>query len=346
VAVPVRADLVAIHERQIAALGDPGTWFTGGQRLTTAREARAARCAEEPEIASANLPAAAVRVARQLAVDPKRVDQGFYSQAIGDGLTDAEYVEIVGLVSRITNFDVLARGIDMAAAPLPKPNEGEPSRDRPETAAAEGAWVPTIPNGRRGGEFGRELYGAHMMPFIVRALSLVPRELKHHVELEEVQYLPLARFFQFDHQQHEGLSRPQVEVVAARVSAFNECFYCTASHALALRGSGRVIGQEFEVKAIVQPELDVGVDGGAQLMAFADAVLGTDGVELDRARKALAAHLTPAAVSAASIIAANFSKNDRIADGLSIPMERPSLAASAELREALGSTNIDRRPTH
>jgi AhpD family alkylhydroperoxidase len=29
----------------------------------------------------------------------------------------------------------------------------------------------------------------------------------------------------FDYNHHEGLTRPQVEVVAGRVSAINDCFY-------------------------------------------------------------------------------------------------------------------------
>ena len=64
-----------------------------------------------------------------------------------------------------------------------------------------------------------------MMPFIIRALSLVPAETHAHVELEQVQYLPLDRFGDYEYQHHEGLTRPQVEVVAGRVSAINECFY-------------------------------------------------------------------------------------------------------------------------
>jgi len=90
------------------------------------------------------------------------------------------------------------------------------------------------------------------------------------------------------------------------------------------------------VEALVRPTLDIGVDGGAELLAFADAVLGADDGGLDNAREALADRLGPAAVSAASIIAANFSKNDRIANGLGIPIEKHAIEATVEIREALG----------
>ena len=86
----------------------------------------------------------------------------------------------------------------------------------------------------------------------------------------------------------------------------------------------------------MRPTLDIGVEGGAELLAFADAVLGSDAAVLDGARSALSDRLGPQAVSAASIIAANFSKNDRIANGLGIPMEKHAIEATVEIREALG----------
>lgn len=231
-AYPVRKDLETIHAGQISALGDPGTWGTGAQRLAIVQEARAARYSagvqeadEAPQIADAELPEAARRVARQLAVRPQDFDRKVYDAALTDGLSDAAYTEIVGLVSRISNFDVLARGLGIDMVPLPTAKTGAPTQVRPVEAVQEDAWVPTIPNGAAGGELGKDLYGGQMMPYIIRSLSLVPEELRAHLELEEIQYLPLERFMEFDYEHHPGFSRPQVEVVAARVSVFNECFY-------------------------------------------------------------------------------------------------------------------------
>jgi hypothetical protein len=128
-------------------------------------------------------------------------------------------------VARITNFDIFARGIGVALRPLPAAQPGEPSRNRPAAAVVELAWVPTIPNGPDGGELAAELYGGKPKPYILRGLSLVPDELRAHIELEGIQYTKLDSIFEFDYQHHEGLTRPQVEVVAGRVSALNECFY-------------------------------------------------------------------------------------------------------------------------
>ena len=89
-------------------------------------------------------------------------------------------------------------------------------------------------------------------------------------------------------------------------------------------------------EVLVRPEQDSGVPGGDVLLAYADAVIGPDLDALDKARDALAEALGPAAVSGAAAIAANFSKNDRIANGLGIPVDEMVLKATEDLREQLG----------
>lgn len=229
---PVRSDIDAIHAQQFETFGAPGTWGSGKQRLAIVNEARRAGyeagVLEKPDepgtVPDVKLPEVARRVVQRLAVSPKDMDQAFYDQAIEDGLSDVEYVEILGLIARITCFDVFARGIGVPLRPLPAPQPGQPSRKRPSTAVLEMAWVPTIPNGPKGGDIAKELFGP-WQPYIMRGLSLVPDEFRAHFDLEEIQYMPSAHFPEFDYQHHEGLSRPQVEIVAARVSAINECFY-------------------------------------------------------------------------------------------------------------------------
>ena len=81
------------------------------------------------------------------------------------------------------------------------------------------------------------------------------------------------------------------------------------------------MGQEVDLRAVVDPQIDIKFPGGSELLAFSDAVLGSNLDELDRARTALENSLGPAAVSSASIIAATFTKNDRVANGTGIPAE-------------------------
>ena len=86
----------------------------------------------------------------------------------------------------------------------------------------------------------------------------------------------------------------------------------------------------------MDPELDIGVPGGSELLAFAEAVIGADLAALDQARSALSQTLSPGAVAAASAVAANFTKNDRIANGLGIPVDAIAMAGHEDLREQLG----------
>ena len=93
---------------------------------------------------------------------------------------------------------------------------------------------------------------------------------------------------------------------------------------------------DINLKALIQPDLDVGVPGGARLLAFADAIIGSDRAALDQARTALAAELGPDSVSGAASMAANFSKNDRIANGLGIPVDPMVLKITEDIRAELG----------
>jgi hypothetical protein len=230
---PVRQEIVAAHTRQLENIAAPGTWYTGSQRLAIAAEARLAGydagLLERPDRSSntteIDIPDTVRRVVSTIAVSVRELNQDFYDQALADGLTEAEYVEIVGIVSRVVDLDVFARGIGASPRELPAPKAGKPSRQLPGTAVVEHAWVPTVPNGPEGGEIGQALYHGQPMPYIVRALSLVPAELSAHVELEIAHYTRLDKLFDYDYQHHEGLTRPQVEVVAGRVSAINDCFY-------------------------------------------------------------------------------------------------------------------------
>jgi len=86
--------------------------------------------------------------------------------------------------------------------------------------------------------------------------------------------------------------------------------------------------------------LDIGVPGGRELLDFSDALLRPNRDALDQARINLANTLQPESVSAASAVAANFTKNDRIANGCGIPIEPMALKATVDIREDLGLNNF------
>lgn len=76
--------------------------------------------------------------------------------------------------------------------------------------------------------------------------------------------------------------------------------------------------------------------GGLILSEFVDALVETDVAALNAARDTLARTLGPAAVTAAAAVAANFTKNDRLANGLGIPIDEPMFKTTADLRAELG----------
>ena len=71
------------------------------------------------------------------------------------------------------------------------------------------------------GAGGRDIRGR---PNVLRALSLVPDAVRQLQELSEVHYLPMADVVD-PRARIPSLSRPQMELLAGRVSALNECFY-------------------------------------------------------------------------------------------------------------------------
>jgi hypothetical protein len=235
---PIRAAIVGAHEQTLASFAAPGTWWTGAQRCAIVAEARDARGAagmQEPVDAAGTatagqveLPEVVCRVTRQVAVSTGDLDRGFFEQALADGLSDAEYTETIGVVARAAGMDVFARGIGVPPRALSPPVAGEPPRTRPATARDEGAWTATIPGGRRGAQEAVDTYGSDALPaapFIYRALSLVPAEARDLIRLGSAQYVVLEEFMNLDFTFEPEITRAQVELLAARVSAINQCFY-------------------------------------------------------------------------------------------------------------------------
>ena len=68
-----------------------------------------------------------------------------------------------------------------------------------------------------------DLYGGGFVPNIMRALSLVPDEVRALRLSSSAHYVPVEQIP--DPTVRRALTRPQMEFVAARVSALNECFY-------------------------------------------------------------------------------------------------------------------------
>jgi hypothetical protein len=80
---------------------------------------------------------------------------------------------------------------------------------------------------------------------------------------------------------------------------------------------------------------DAGVEHGARLLAFTDAVLRDDDARLGRERQALLSVLSPAAFVDACAVIAAFNVVDRVADATGIPLDAMLRAMSGDVQEQL-----------
>jgi len=208
-------------------LGDRGA----ENRHWTARKTRCDAGVQESvgdeELASiGNLPDAALRVAGAVARGGIEIDRAFCMQAQADGVTEGAYVEIVGLVARLSHLDVFARGIGVPSRILPEPvDDTKPSYERPAEATQEGFFTATVPNYPEGGALAESLFGQGPVANVSRSLSLVPDEARRLIAVISQEYFSAETITDFTYSSHAALSRPQIEIVAAKVSEFNQCFY-------------------------------------------------------------------------------------------------------------------------
>ena len=222
--VPVRSDLPEAHTRAWQRLAAPGTWWTGAERVAIAAEARAAAgcglCRERKASLSPGaavgrhasvsaLSDAAVEAIHRISTDPGRLSKGWFDALASQGLGDAAYVELVGVVSTLVSVDAFCRAIGVPPHPLPVPQPGEPTRVRPADVGDQRAWV-AMRSGR--------------LPNVLRALSLVPAEVENLRELGAVHYVGIDQLFSLG-AAGRALDRGQMELLAGRVSALRECFY-------------------------------------------------------------------------------------------------------------------------
>lgn len=236
---PVREDVTDAHRRQWARLGQPGTWLTGAERIAVAAEARQAMncnlCAERKAALSpfavdgkhddlGVLDSVMVEQVHRIRTDPGRLTRAWFDDLMAQGHTAERYVETVGVVADVVAIDTFCRGLGVAPWPLPAAETGRPSRQRPP-AEATLAWVPTLgPEDALGTEFEWLYNGRPKAAHIYQAMSLVPQEVKGFFDLVVNQYLPPQAMFDFANE-YRAINHAQVELVAGRVSALNQCVY-------------------------------------------------------------------------------------------------------------------------
>ncbi len=242
--VAVRDDLVEAQRALLDHLRRPGSWFTGAERIAIAAESRGAgtcrlcrdrKAALSPEAVrgehdraslGVSLAPGVVDVAHRVRTDSGRLSRAWFEHttAPGSGPAIGAYVEAVGVVALLAGVDFFCRALGVPPPALPSPLPGSPSRYTPRGLRSDVAWVPILaPEDAAGPE--AELYDrdAPLIPLIARALSAVPDHVRVLQEVQRTHYLPLRALR--DPKLGRAIDRMQIELVAARVSAVNECFY-------------------------------------------------------------------------------------------------------------------------
>ncbi len=212
--VAVPDPIAGSHREAWATLAAPGTWWSAAERLAIAARARrlfAARATapwlrQLPD-AEPGLDQETVAIVDKVTLDAGAIDRDWASAAVAD-IGDGRYVELIAVVATIVMVDIFAEAVGVEPTELPQPIAGEPSELRPDGLGDIGAHVPMLD------------------PFpaanVARALSLVPdANLLFRCVSVPTYSAPGFASLQWD----TPLTRPQVELVASRVAAMNECFY-------------------------------------------------------------------------------------------------------------------------
>ena len=133
------------------------------------------------------------------------------------------YVEIVAVIQIVHSMDVFCRRFDISAPALPAPVSGQPTRIRPVGAKHLDKWVATLaPEDLTPGD--ADIYADSNAANIYRALSLVSYEVRTSRDLDEHLYLPANDIFNLE-TDYCAISYAQIELIAGRVSANNQCLY-------------------------------------------------------------------------------------------------------------------------
>lgn len=221
----VRDDLAEAHALAWAHVARPGSWWTGAQRIELADTVLLAIADDEPlppwvavslgdRLPEERLvPDVAHDVTYRIARHAGTMTADVYRH-VADELGALSYVELCGIVSSVAAVAHFCRNVGVEVPELPEPVAGEPSGDRPdELSRAELNWVPVASP-------------PDQVAAVVQAYSAVPGEHENTWRLAAAQYIPNEEMVHADWSRRPGgLTRPQTELVAARVAQLRECFY-------------------------------------------------------------------------------------------------------------------------
>ena len=238
-AYAIRDDIPVAHREIWRKIRGPGCWWRGADRIAFVQESRNARSCEActrrraassrnadcgPHNRTTHLSDVVVEVVHRLTADPARLSRNWFDGIHAEGVTDEQYVELLGVVVAAISIDAFHRALGLPLEPLPGPEGGAPSGYRPSGVTQSEAWVPTV-RWEDVEEPEADLYPGRRPGNVISAMSLVPDSVRMLLRLGDVHYMPLESVRTPNDNAGRAISRCQIELLAGRVSALSGCFY-------------------------------------------------------------------------------------------------------------------------
>ena len=234
-----RSDIQSANDSFMSFLSQPGYWWTAAEKIAIAEESRLAnRCAvcQKKKAAlsrgqilgqhppSPHLGDEVIGIVHQIITDQGRITRTQLDALEADGLSRLAYVELVGVVVCIFSIDEFHRALDLPLPSLPHPRPGNPSRAQPATLEQTTGFVPMIP---RSGLMpaDQDLWPKGFGANVIRALSGTPDLVRQWKRIAGAFYLQVEEMGNLVQADSRLLNRMQMELIAGRVSAINQCFY-------------------------------------------------------------------------------------------------------------------------
>jgi hypothetical protein len=222
----IRKSISDAHRTALEEIARPGTWLDGKTRNQVILESRHSKdcdlCQSRKKALSpytidglhdpvSDLPIHYIEVIHRISNDSGRLTQSWFNR-LSSEIPAEVYIEMLGIIACGVIIDTFAEGIGQELSPPLQARQGQPSRISNPNVIDAGAWLPilnvkNVPSDT----------GLPSTPNIARALGLVPsaidlffKVMRKHYSLSDMDF---------------DLSRSQTEMLAARVSSLNQCFY-------------------------------------------------------------------------------------------------------------------------
>jgi hypothetical protein len=236
--VKIREDLYNAIGVAHSQLGKSGDWILGTDRTKIMAEVRNAQvcklCFNSKNAMSpysitgdhdtlTNLPNSWINIIHRVTTDSGRLSKRWFLESVTSGLSEYEFIEIVSVCVQTIAIDIFALGIGAQIPPLPKGYSSAPGREITSGAKIGPGWISTVDPKDADAELS-DFYGNDNHFYIRRSMTLLPKETIRLWALLDNLYLEDPRIHELEGKDR-GISRGQMEFLAARASALLGCLY-------------------------------------------------------------------------------------------------------------------------